>query len=40
MASAFATTQIIRIRLNPWLMAWMGVLAATVALYYLKDWVP
>ena len=40
MASAFSTTQNTRIRLNPWLMAWMGVLAATVALYYLKDWVP
>lgn len=40
MTSAAITTQAIRLRISPWLMAWMAVLAATAALYYLKDWMP
>ena len=34
------TTQQIRFRLNPWLTAWLVVLATTIALYYLKEWMP
>ncbi len=40
MTAAFAITHGIRLRLNPWLMAWVAVLTAIVALYYFKDWVP
>ncbi|MBT3558074.1 MAG: ABC transporter permease subunit [Rhodospirillales bacterium] len=40
MTAASITAQGSRIRLSPWLMAWIAVLAATVALYYVKDSVP
>jgi glycine betaine/proline transport system permease protein len=40
MTAASVTVPTLRIRLSPWLMAWVAVLGATVALYYLKDWMP
>jgi glycine betaine/proline transport system permease protein len=40
MTATSITTQVMRFRLNPWLTAWLAVLAATIALYYLKEWMP
>jgi glycine betaine/proline transport system permease protein len=40
MTATSITTQVNRFRLNPWLTAWLAVLAATIALYYLKEWMP
>ncbi len=40
MTSVSVAAQPSRLRINPWLIAWVAVLAATVALYDLKDVMP
>ncbi|MFT5113643.1 MAG: glycine betaine/proline transport system permease protein [Parasphingorhabdus sp.] len=40
MTAISITTPVLRFRLNPWITAWLVVLAATIALYYLKEWMP
>jgi glycine betaine/proline transport system permease protein len=40
MTVASITTQQTRFRLNPWLTAWLVVLAMTITLFYLKEWMP